>query len=771
MIDALLAASSYSWNPYVLPILIAASATLLLGIWVVQRERFSSVSFLFCVLTLTLSIWLFAFSVMYCSHLSSVALWWAKAAYLGVPFIPSAIYHFTVAVLGLSVPYRRSVWLSWLLSVFFAAAIITSDWLIGGLYHYWWGWYPRYGWLSVPYLTFFFGMMVVSLRHFWHAYRTTTPGTTDSRRVKTLLIAFGVMYTASIDYIAKYGIACYPFGYLPVLVFAILAAWSIRRYRLVEITPAIAAPQILQTMVDALLVIDPEGIVRIVNQAACRLFGFSESQLCGKPLSMMCPDLHAAVPPEAFKNTSSLKDVELKLASPGGTRTLSLSASSIANQRGQSTVTVWILRDITGRKQAEAALHETEERFRLLVEGVSDYAIYMLDPKGLVMSWNAAAERMKGYKASEIIGKHFSCFYMPEDVAIGKPELALQVAAAQGKFHAEGWRLRKDGSRFWADVALTALRDECGVLRGFAKVARDITRRKQTEAQLHQAHAELKRSHKALKEAQLQLIQAAKMESIGRLAAGVAHEVKNPLAVILQGLEFVADRMPKDEKSQRFLQYIRDAVYRADSVIRGLLEFSVPRSLELAEGPINDVIERALLLVKHELDRHHITVAKELGEDLPCVRLDRHKIEQVMVNLIMNAIQAMAAGGTITVRTYVKQMTTASHRVGSRRADYFSVGDRVVVAEVDDSGPGIPPHALSKIFDPFFTTKPTGQGTGLGLTVTRNIIEMHGGVIELRNREEGGVRASILLRAEGGEVDEQEASVDSGRRGDADGHS
>lgn len=770
MTDALLAASSYFWNPYALPVILAASATLLLGIWVANRERSSAVSLLFCVLTLCLSIWLFAFSWMYCSRESEVALWWAKAAYLGVPFIPSAIYHFTVTVLGLFPFHRRSVWLTWLLSVSFAAAILTSDWLVSGLYHYWWGWYPRYGWLSVPYLTFFFGMMVVSLCHFWRVWRTTTPGTIDSRRVKALLIAFSVMYIGSIDYIAKYGIACYPFGYLPVLIFAILAAWSIRRYRLVEITPAIAAPQILDTMVDALLVIDPEGIIRIVNQATCRLLGFPEAQLCGRPLAMMCPDLHGAIPFNALSGGGIMKDIELQLSCPGGMRTLSLSASSIVDGRKQPTATVWILRDITGRKQAEAALRETEERFRLLVAGVRDYAVIMLDPQGHIMSWNEGAERIKGYRASEIIGKHFSCFYLPEDIAIGKPSLALQIASTKGQFQAEGWRLRKDGSRFWADVATTALRDEVGVLRGFAKVTRDVTERKRADAQLRKAHAELKHSHEVLKETQLQLIQAAKMESIGRLAAGVAHEVKNPLAIILQGLEFVSERMPKDEKSQRFLQYIRDAVHRADSVIRGLLEFSVPRSLELAEGSMNDVVDRALLLVKHELDRHHVTIIKELSEDLPTVRLDCHKMEQVMVNLMMNAVQAMPEGGTVTVRTHTKQMTSASHRVGSRRADYFSIGDMVVVTEVDDTGPGIPPHAFSKIFDPFFTTKPTGQGTGLGLTVTRNIIEMHGGVIELRNREEGGVRVTVLLPAEGGEPYEQEASADSRRRSDADGH-
>ena len=324
-----------------------------------------------------------------------------------------------------------------------------------------------------------------------------------------------------------------------------------------------------------------------------------------------------------------------------------------------------------------------------------------------------------------------------------------------------------EGHRYF-DVHYRPILGPQGEVCAMLSMAHEITKRKRTEAKVKQTYSELNRSekmlaktlvdlkvtHEELKATQLQLIQAEKLESVGRLAAGVAHEVKNPLAIIQLDVDYLTNTLTNgDENIPIILQDINNAVKRADTVIKGLLNFSASREFLSEIEEFNFVVEQSLSLVKHELDRSHIYLVKELAEDLPPVRLDQNKIEQVFVNVLMNAIQAMPKGGTLTVKTYVKQFNGGCHPRGhgaepDKLADRLRVGDTVVVAEVEDTGTGIPENQFSKIFDPFFTTKPTGKGTGLGLTVTNKIIELHGGTIDIRNRKEGGVRVEVMLKAQ-----------------------
>jgi len=273
--------------------------------------------------------------------------------------------------------------------------------------------------------------------------------------------------------------------------------------------------------------------------------------------------------------------------------------------------------------------------------------------------------------------------------------------------------------------------------------------RKRAEHQLKQAHADLQKSHEELKATQLQLIHAEKLESVGRLAAGIAHEVKNPLEIILMSAEYLSKNLTNcDEQTAMTLDDIQYAVRRADSVVRGLLDFSASDELHTHIEGLNPIIEESCLLVKHELDRNHIGLVKELGEDLPPVSLDRNKIQQVFVNLFMNAAHAMPDGGTLTVKTYAKQLADTDYDLAYNRTNHFKIGETVLITEVKDTGTGIPEDKLAKVFDPFFTTKPTGKGTGLGLTVTNKILELHGGVIDIKNREEGGVRICVVFKAQ-----------------------
>jgi signal transduction histidine kinase len=260
--------------------------------------------------------------------------------------------------------------------------------------------------------------------------------------------------------------------------------------------------------------------------------------------------------------------------------------------------------------------------------------------------------------------------------------------------------------------------------------------------------SELNESRRKLEVAQLQLIQAEKMESVGRLSAGVAHEVKNPLAIIQMGVDFLRKRPVADDPLVvSTLDDVSEAVDRALGIVQGLLDFSAPRKLDLAPANLNTVIEQTLPLIKHARDQAGVALEQDLEQALPDLRLDAQKIQQVLLNLFLNAIHAMPGGGTLTVRTYSKRLMEVGGLVGFRTTDKFRPGDRVVVAEILDTGTGIPPEVMPKLFEPFFTTKRRGVGTGLGLPITRNLVELHGGHLTLENRSGKGAKATITFVA------------------------
>jgi signal transduction histidine kinase len=264
---------------------------------------------------------------------------------------------------------------------------------------------------------------------------------------------------------------------------------------------------------------------------------------------------------------------------------------------------------------------------------------------------------------------------------------------------------------------------------------------------LKEAHEQLTQAHVELQNAQMELIQAAKLESIGRLAAGVAHEVKNPLAIIQLGVNFLEATLDGNRDVKEVIGEMDEAVKRADGVIKGLVDFSRSEKLDLTVQDLNPIIEKSLNLVRHELIKGHITLETRLDNTISPVAVDRNKIQQVFINLFMNAVQAMEGRGNLAVSTTEKELSQKELPIISRRKNHFGAGDKAVVVEITDTGPGIPEDKLDKLFDPFFTTKPTGKGTGLGLSITRKIIDLHDAVIDIRNREEGGVAVNLLFKA------------------------
>lgn len=280
-------------------------------------------------------------------------------------------------------------------------------------------------------------------------------------------------------------------------------------------------------------------------------------------------------------------------------------------------------------------------------------------------------------------------------------------------------------------------------------ISEDITEQVKSREQLEQLNRHLLATNKELQETQMQLIQAEKLESIGRLAAGVAHEVKNPLALLLLGVDYLSHGVePDDENVATILLQMRGAVDRADRIVRGLVDFSSQRALSREATELNRVIDEVLLLIKHELTRSNTSVTVKIEGDLPMVFLDMSKFEQVLINLIINAVHAMADTGPrqLKIRARAESLEDVAKNEGARTREVFRSGDRVVILEIIDNGCGIATSDAGRLFDPFFTTKATGLGTGLGLSVARRIVELHGGQLTLRNRtRERGAIARLIL--------------------------
>ena len=373
----------------------------------------------------------------------------------------------------------------------------------------------------------------------------------------------------------------------------------------------------------------------------------------------------------------------------------------------------------------------------------SDDAIIGKSLDGIILSWNPAAEKIYGYSAGEVLGQPISLI-VPPDYQAETDRIMESIMRGERVNHHETVRVRKDGERVYISLTVSPIKDATGKIIGASAIARDITEKKLAGEALHKVVDDLQKTHEELEVSQLHLINAEKME---RLAAGVAHEVKNPLAILLMSVGYLSEALPDvDETVATIFDDMRGAIMRADAIIHGLLDFAASEKLELQPDDLNAVIEEALLLVIHSMIQYHVALKEEFSPKLPSVAIDRTKVGQVFVNLFTNAIDAMQGGGTLIVRTYSKQNANAN-RNPDCPAKELSADDYIVVVEIEDTGSGIPRDKLAKVFDPFFTTKPPGKGTGIGLTVTKKIIDLHKGTIEITNRERGGVRCVLQFHA------------------------
>jgi PAS domain S-box-containing protein len=482
----------------------------------------------------------------------------------------------------------------------------------------------------------------------------------------------------------------------------------------------------------AIYMLDPSGIVASWNAGAQRFKGYTAAEIIGRHFSAFYTeqDRLAGEPERALATAASEGKFEIeawRVRKDGTQFFASVVIDAIRSPEGQLIGFAKITRDITDRMLARQELLDSERRFRILVQGVTDYAIYMLDPDGRVSNWNVGAERIKNYSAEEIVGEHFSRFYTPEDQESGLPARALKIAEREGRFEAEGWRMRKDGSRFWASVVIDAIRDGTGEnLIGFAKITRDRTEHRAAQEQLEQA--------------QQALFQAQKMEAIGQLTGGVAHDFNNLLTVIVSSLDLLR-RKVSEPRDVRIVENALLAAERGSQLTHQLLAFARRQTLRPEPHNPNLLIETFEAILRRgagEAMQFSITLAPDMHE----VLVDPTQFEAALLNLIVNARDASGAEGTILVATEVvtidepRSLTLATIEPGT-----------YVRTSVSDAGSGMSADTLKRACEPFFTTKEVGKGTGLGLSQVYGFAAQSNGYIDISSSEGLGTTVSVYLPA------------------------
>jgi PAS domain S-box-containing protein len=372
--------------------------------------------------------------------------------------------------------------------------------------------------------------------------------------------------------------------------------------------------------------------------------------------------------------------------------------------------------------QEPAAPDHGDSLYRLLVAGITDYAIYMIDPLGRVVNWNAGAERFNGYAAHEIIGQHFSCFYTDEDRAAGGPAKALDEARLEGRYEREGWRLRKNGQRFWASVVIDPIQDDNGELIGYAKVTRDLTERENVRRELDRVRETL--------------LQAQKMDAIGQLTGGVAHDFNNLLMAILSSLELLRKRIPDDKLSMRLLDNAVEGARRGATLTQRLLAFARRQDLHLSWVDIPPLVRGMTDLIERSLGPS-IQIETRFPLRLEGVTADVNQLEMAVLNLVVNARDAMPDGGSITIGA--REQTVGDTNLHLLRKGVY------VVLSVADEGMGMDAETLARAAEPFFTTKGVGKGTGLGLSMVHGVAEQFGGRLVLKSELGKGTVAELWL--------------------------
>ena len=477
----------------------------------------------------------------------------------------------------------------------------------------------------------------------------------------------------------------------------------------------------------AIYMLDPSGTIISWNAGAAALKGYTEDEIIGQHFSRFYTpeDRQSGLPELALKTAAEEGRFEKegwRVRKDGSRFWANVVVDPIRDKAGNLTGFAKITRDLSERKATEERARKAEEQFRLLVEGVTDYALYMMDPEGKVISWNAGAQHIKGYLAEEIIGLHYSRFFEDDDITSGKPFAALEKAAQDGRYESEGWRVRKDGTRFWANAIIDAIRDENGKLVGFAKITRDITDRREAQ--------------RALELAREELFQAQKMEAIGQLTGGVAHDFNNLLMAIQGSLELLKKRIPHSSDSAALLSNAYQAIQRGSSLTQRMLAFSRKQELRYEAADLLQLIHGMTDMLQRSIGPT-IVVETHFPLNLPEVWTDPNQLASAILNLAINARDAMPSGGTLAIGARVEPHAHSIHS-DLRRGEF-------VCLYIQDTGQGMDDETLAQATTPFFTTKGVGKGTGLGLPLTKAMTEANRALFSIQSSPNEGTLVEIVF--------------------------
>jgi PAS domain S-box-containing protein len=477
----------------------------------------------------------------------------------------------------------------------------------------------------------------------------------------------------------------------------------------------------------AIFALDPEGHILTWNPGAMRFKGYAAHEIIGRHFSAFYPpeDIAAGKPAyelEVATRVGRFEDEGWRLRKDGTRFWANVVITTLRDATGRVVGFAKITRDLTERRAALETLRESEERFRTLVEGVRDYAIFMLDPLGRIASWNAGAEALKQYRAEEIIGCHFSVFYPAEDVAEGKPKRELEIAIREGKYEEEGWRIRKDGSAFWANVLITALHKADGSLLGFAKVTRDLTERRAAQ---ERALADMRRL------TEVETSSRTKSEFL----TAMSHELRTPINAAMGYAELLQLGIggPLTEQQREYVGRIQGSQEHLLAIINDLLNYGRIEAgqvhYDLASVPLRELVRKVLPMVRPQTMAKGLALVLRACPDELSVRTDRVKAEQIVLNLLSNAVRFTPAGGRVMVGC-------------------ATVGAAGVIT-VADTGPGIPPDKHEAIFAPFVQLGRSlisgHEGTGLGLAISRDLARAMGGDVTIASTPGAGSTFTLTL--------------------------
>ncbi len=497
----------------------------------------------------------------------------------------------------------------------------------------------------------------------------------------------------------------------------------------------------------AIFMLDPRGNVMTWNAGAERIKGYKAEEIIGRHFSQFYPadTLASGLPARELKVAAAegrFEDEGWRVRKDGSLFWANVIITALRGPGGELVGYAKVTRDLTQRREHEESLRQSEERFRLIIEGVTDYAIFMLDANGYVMTWNSGAERIKGYRADEVIGRHFSTFYPADAKEAGWPEHELRVAAERGRFTDEGWRLRKDGSRFWAGVVITALHGQGGALRGFVKLTRDLSERQRAD-ELAAAAAQREELLEAERNARMEAQRAARIKD--EFLATLSHELRTPLNAILGWAQLLrAQVAPKPEDLHRAMEVIERNTRAQTRLIDDLLDLSRIMAgrvrLDVQQLGLTDIVKSAIESIEPAAIAKGVRLEEVLDPLGGVVSGDPGRLQQVLWNLLSNAIKFTPKGGRVQV---------VLQRVNSH-----------IELSVSDTGIGIPATFLPYVFDRFSqkdsSTSRQYGGLGLGLAISKQLAELHGGTLRVKSPGEGQGATFVLtlpltiLEKEGG---------------------